>query len=129
MAASAAALGYGAWGLWVNFAAGTSNATIAAVTQAVYSFALTLFLSLLVEMLQRVIGVSTRGLVTTVIAASASLFVSAFLLQWSVGTQHVVLTILPGWIIGSAYVVGYAGLRRRTITIANAVAPNNAGPT
>ena len=45
--------------------------------------------------------------VTTTVLMSTTLFVVAFSLQLAVGTPEVLLTILPGYVVGTVYAAVY----------------------
>jgi len=111
LAATAGALAYGGWALFVNHGAGWDIGATTAAVQASYSFFLTLFITLFVEFLQRRLGRTLAALAAAVLIASATMFCIAFALQSLAGSLHVLATILPGWVIGSAYVTAYATTR------------------
>lgn len=112
LAASAAAVAYGLWAFAVNRDDGLSSALNAAVAQGGYSFLLTLTLALLIEHLQRLFGTSIAALIATVGLTCILLFGIAFVLQWYIGTVDVLVTILPGWVIGSLYAAACIALGR-----------------
>lgn len=110
MAATFAASCYGGWAYFVNHGVTAPAPLVPAVVQGLYSFALTLGLSWLVAGLRSRLGDTARGRAAALSLTSAWLFVVAYLVQWSVGTVHVTLTILPGWLIGSVYAALWARL-------------------
>lgn len=109
----AAACGYGAWAYLVNRHAGPAAAGLASLVQASYSFVLTLTLTGGIELLVVALGRSPLALSSVVTAAAALLFIVAFTLQWLVATPSILATILPGWIIGTAYAAAYTITVRR----------------
>lgn len=107
LAASLAAGGYGTWAYFANRHAGPAAASVASLVQGSYSFALTLVMTGFIEWLVAVIGRTHLALAGVVAMATAGLFAIAFGLQWLAGTPSILVTILPGWIIGTAYAVAY----------------------
>lgn len=106
--AALAASCYGGWAYFVNRDVTIPSPLVPTFVQGLYSFVLTLGLSWLVAHLSSRLGNSAVGRGATISLASAWLFVVAYLVQWSVGTAHVAATILPGWLIGSAYAALWA---------------------
>lgn len=115
MAVSAlfALLAYGAWAYWVNRGHGHQPAILAALTQGGYSLLLTLILSLVIEYLFRCLralplGSYLLGLVTCLVLYTVSWAVN----YWA-GTPEIVMTLLPGAIIGTVYTWTYIATLRR----------------
>jgi len=108
MAGMLAACAYGAWAYLVNREAGPEVAALAAAVQGGYSFLLTLSLTYLLDVLLLRLGRSLRAVVAALTLAVTLLFVVAFVLQWLAATPNIIATILPGWVIGSAYASVYA---------------------
>jgi len=105
---------YGGWAYLVNRHAGPEVAGLASFVQASYSFALTMSLTYLIELLIGGLGRSPPALAGVIAIAAALLFTVAFLLQWLAATPCIPATILPGWIIGTGYAAVY------TLTIGRA---------
>lgn len=104
---------YGAWGWWVNLGYGQFVAAKAGLVQGSYSFLLTFFSTLLMEWLYARMRSRRLPVVTTTAVISSLLFVVAFTIQYAAGTPEVLLTILPGYAIGTVYTGFYvAGLAK-----------------
>lgn len=104
---------YGTWAYLANRYAGAAAAGLAALVQGSYSFALTVVLTGFIEMLVAALGRSAPALAGVVAIAAAVLFAVAFVLQWLAATPSILATILPGWIIGTAYAGAYTMSIRR----------------
>ncbi|MEM1114376.1 MAG: hypothetical protein AAGI11_20860 [Pseudomonadota bacterium] len=104
---------YGAWAAWANRMHDGSMVLRASVTQGLYSAAVTLVMTSMVEGLFR--GQLSRifRFVRAVLATVVTLVASSTAVHWLVGTEEIVMTVLPSWIFGSLYAVAYAlGLYR-----------------
>jgi len=78
-----------------------------AFVQGSFSFALTMTLTLIIEHLFNRIGSSKGGAMLTLATASLFMLCAAFGLQLIAGAPHILMTILPGWAIGSIYAGTY----------------------
>lgn len=116
LSASAGALIYGAWAYWVNMADGESMAIRTGAVQGSFSFVLTLVMTLLLEGLFRLFGQSRRAAVLSLITVSAFLFSTAYSLQWLAGSQAILMTILPGYLIGTGYAAAYLWSLLRSVS-------------
>lgn len=79
----------------------------AAGAQGSYSFVLTLMLALFIEQLHRILGNSGPAKITTLAVSWGGLFSVAYGIQWLVGSPDILLTILPGWLVGCFYAAIY----------------------
>ena len=98
---------YGGWGCWINLEHGEGAAVLAGLVQGSYSFCLTFTSTLLMESLFAWLKPFPLPFVTTTVLMSTTLFVVAFSLQLAVGTPEVLLTILPGCVVGTVYAAVY----------------------
>ena len=104
---------YGGWGWWVNLGYGQFVAVKAGLVQGSYSFLLTFFSTLLMEWLYARLKGQPFPVVTTTVLTSVLLFIVAFCIQTAAGTPEVLLTILPGYVVGTVYSGVYvAGLAK-----------------
>ncbi len=114
LSATAGALIYGGWAYWVNMSDGAQMAITTALVQGSFSFVLTLSMTLILEYLYRFLGPGTGAVVGTTAAVSAFMFATAYSLQWLAGSSEILMTILPGYLIGTVYAASYAvSLERR----------------
>lgn len=110
--ASLGALAYGSWAYYVNADEGMGWPT--ALVQGSFSFVLTMTLTLLIERLFGQLGRNLTGASTTFALASLFMFSTAYALQFLAGAPHILMTILPGWAIGSVYAGAYTTALFRT---------------
>jgi hypothetical protein len=100
---------YGGWAYYVNLSFGAETALRAGLVQGAYSLALTMGSSYLIE--QLLILYAKAGPRSTLLLASATS--SAFALSvaygihWLIDTPMIFTTIMPGFVIGSAYALIY----------------------
>jgi len=105
--------GYGGWAFLVNADHGFPLAVRALLVQGTYSFVLTLSSTLLMEYLYRRLFAMPGAAWLTVVITVALLFTTAYGINLAAGTPEIVMTILPGFLIGSGYTVAYVfGLSR-----------------
>ena len=104
---------YGGWAFWVNAPHSLEMGVMAGILQGSYSFLLTLGMTLVMEyLMQKLSVVPGRAILTVILASSGTLSV-AYGIQWLNGTPEILLTILPGFVIGTVYSAVYvAGLNR-----------------
>lgn len=106
--ASAGALIYGSWAYYVNADAGSEMAVRTAAVQGSFSFVLTLSMTLMLEYLYRHLGPGKQAALATTALVSAFMFATAYSLQWAAGSNEILMTILPGYLIGTVYAGTYA---------------------
>lgn len=102
MNAIAAFFIYGAWAYGAN----NVGAVKSAMAQGSMSFANTLVLALYLEVVHRIAS-GLKQLIAYVFALFLSVVGIQVLIHYTVGTQNIFLTILPGMIIGTIYIVSY----------------------
>lgn len=96
---------YGGWAYYINepYAMGAT----AGLTQGSYSFALTMTTTLFMEYLfDSLKGIRGRSIATVAITSLIT-FSTAYGIHWFVGTPMILVTILPGFVIGSVYTAVY----------------------
>ena len=101
---------YGGWAYYVNSPYGVSAGIRAASVQGGYSLVLTLSTTLLMEGLYHSLQSIRPGggnLVLTVLLTSAVTFTTAWVINRGFGTPRIFMTILPGFLIGTAYTIAY----------------------
>ena len=103
---------YGGWAFWVNVGHSQAAGISAGLLQGSYSFFLTLCMTLVMEYLMfKFKRLPQRGLLTVSIVSIIT-FLVAYSLHWLNGTPEILLTILPGFVIGLVYSIVYVmGLR------------------
>lgn len=100
---------YGGWAWYANMAHGDAVAMRSGLVQGVYSLVLTFVTTMLTEALYA----RTRQALLTVGVVSIGLSVGSWFVHMLFGTPEILMTILPGFVIGTAYTAVYvAGLRR-----------------
>ncbi|QOR62689.1 hypothetical protein ACM66Z_04280 [Sulfurovum sp. ST-21] len=102
MNAIAAFFIYGTWAYGAN----DVGAVKSAMAQGSMSFANTLVLALYLEVVHRIAS-GLKQLIAYVFALFLSVVGIQVLIHYTVGTQNIFLTILPGMIIGTIYIVSY----------------------
>ncbi|MBX2808703.1 MAG: hypothetical protein KTR20_08745 [Cellvibrionaceae bacterium] len=115
LSAVLALLAYGGWAYFANSLHGPKRAFIAACTQGVYSFVLTLVLSLVIEYLFRYMRTLPLGAYVLGLISCLALYATSWAINALAGTPEIFITILPGAVIGSLYTAVYiATLARLT---------------
>lgn len=105
--------GYGGWAIFANYGHGMSIAVRSGLIQGTYSLILTFAMTLVTEWLMGKLGRYPLGSILTVVLISTVLFCTAFAIHYLVGTPEILMTILPGFVIGLVYTSVYVvGLRR-----------------
>ncbi len=99
LSASAGWIGYGGWAYFANHDYGQTAAWRAFLTQGGYSFVVTLVMTVLLENLYR----RTSSVVWSAGSVSLLLYASSWSVNWIAGTPEILITILPGAIIGTVY--------------------------
>ncbi|MEM7077446.1 MAG: hypothetical protein AAF513_02350 [Pseudomonadota bacterium] len=104
---------YGGWAVFVNWTHGADLAWRAGLVQGTYSLILTFIMTLVTEgLFARLTNLRFRIPVTTGIIA-AILFASAYGIHVVARTPEIIMTILPGFVIGTIYTLVYVmGLAR-----------------
>lgn len=119
IAGFAGLVGYGSWAAYANFDHGMAIAVRSGLVQGTYSFVLTFLMTWVTEGLFAKLASMPMGAVVTTVVVSFILFVSAYGIHMLVGTPEILMTILPGFVIGSGYTAVYVwGLQRGTKTVA-----------
>lgn len=124
--ATAGALIYGSWAYYVNSDAGAEMAARTAAVQGSFSFVLTLSMTLMLEYLYRLLGPGQGAAVITTALVSAFMFATAYTLQWVAGSKEILMTILPGYVIGTVYAGTYAWSLQRGSSQAQALSEDAA---
>lgn len=105
--AIAAFIGYGSWAYYANHSHGMFTAAKALLTQGGYSFLLTLSLSWIMEHLFRSIKHPQARFPMTFVSTCFLLYATAWGINALLGTPEILMTILPGAIIGTVYTYSY----------------------
>lgn len=104
---------YGGWAVYANASHGDTVALRAGVVQGSYSLLLTFVMTLATEGLYRALSLVYGGLYWLMMIVCLSLFTTAYGIHYLVGTPEILMTILPGFVIGSIYTLVYVlGLKR-----------------
>lgn len=111
---------YGGWAYFVNESHGQDLAMMIGLVQGSYSFALTFVMTLVTEWL----FLKCNGQFFTIMAiVCTALFVTPYLIHMLIGTPEILMTILPGFVIGSiytgVYVVGLKKVKVEALSVAN----------
>lgn len=101
---------YGGWAYFVNAEHGQELAMMIGLVQGSYSFALTFVMTLVTEWLFRRCNGQFAMIMGVVCTA---LFVTPYAIHMLIGTPEILMTILPGFVIGSIYTGVYVmGLKK-----------------
>jgi hypothetical protein len=98
---------YGGWAFYVNSQHGIAVGFKAGFVQGTYSFALTLSTTMLMEFLWTSLQNTRRPYFLTLSITNTITFTTAYLINWVFGTPEILLTILPGFLIGIGYTAFY----------------------
>ena len=113
LAGVAGFIGYGGWAWYANLAHGDFIAMRSGLVQGSYSLVLTFLMTLVTEFMYARFRTMPAAVPLTTALISVVLFVSAYSIHMIVGTPEILMTIMPGWIIGSIYTFVYIlGLQR-----------------
>ncbi|MFT4633854.1 MAG: hypothetical protein ACI9BC_002882 [Crocinitomicaceae bacterium] len=82
---------------------GTEMGVMAGLIQGSYSFVLTLSMTIVMEYLMRMLAGFAGRQVITVGMVSVGTFAVAYSIQWLNSTPEILLTIIPGFLIGAVY--------------------------
>ena len=107
LTAFAGFLGYGAWATLVNMEHGAAASIKAGFVQGSISFVLTFAVNFMIEWLYRIFANFRYRGILSVLFASLSLIAISFTINYIATTPNILLTILPGGILGSFYVYSY----------------------
>jgi len=107
LSAFAAFVGYGAWAFYANHAYISAVSIKAALTQGSYSFVLTLSMSSFMEFLHQALGKARIRLPLTILITSLFLYTTSWGINKLLRTPEILMTILPGMIIGTLYTFSY----------------------
>ena len=106
---------YGGWAVYANWSHGETIAYRSGLVQGSYSFVLTWVMTLVTEWLFRVIPATPFRVVWLMGIVTPILFATAYGINYAAGTPEILMTITPGFIIGSTYTLVYVmGLQRTT---------------
>jgi len=116
---------YGLWAYLVNMQHGIVAGVQAACVQGSYSFALTFFMTLMIEKLyqrfNQYFDKQILAIITTISLSCAFIFSTSWLVNALAGTPEIFKTVILGYIIGGVYtvvyVVGLAKVKKITIGI------------
>ena len=109
LAGVAGFLAYGSWAIYANWDHGQDIALRSGVVQGSYSFALTLVMTLVTEWLFEMLKNLTFGILILMFSVCSVLFATAYGINYLAGTPEIIMTIFPGWVIGSIYTGVYVG--------------------
>lgn len=107
LSAFIAFVGYGGWAYIANISHGADMATRSALVQGSYSFTITLILSLLIEYLFSFGAKKLSQVFLTCFLTCLMLYVSSWGINYIARTPNIIMTILPGAIIGTVYTIAY----------------------
>lgn len=106
---------YGGWAVFANADHGAAVSIRAGLVQGTYSLVLTFLMTLVTESLHAKLGGTALGNVAVVGIVCMILFVTPFGIHMLNGTPEILMTILPGFLIGCVYTAVYVvGLHRGT---------------
>jgi len=105
---------YGGWAMYANSGHGDAIALRSGLVQGSYSLAITFAMTLVSEWLFLAFAVVPGRVFVTAAVVSGVLFTSSYGIHHIVGTPEILMTIVPGYVIGSVYTVVYLlGLQRQ----------------
>lgn len=103
---------YGLWAYCINLSADEDIAVRTALVQGSYSFVLTLSFSFIIEWLYTVFKSLPYRIWLVGLTTCVLMYLSSWCIHTLNGTPHIVLTMLPGVIIGTGYSAYYLVLLR-----------------
>lgn len=98
---------YGGWAFYINSGHGNSAALKALFTHGSYSFTLTLITAFIMEWLFQLSSKPVTRFCLTFFITSLLLYSTSWGINVWAGTPEILLTILPGAIIGTFYTLSY----------------------
>ena len=107
IAATAGFAAYGGWAYYINHSHGSSAALKALFTQGSYSFSLTLVMAFIMEWLFQLSSKPVTRFCLTFFITSLLLYSTSWGINAWAGTPEILLTILPGAVIGTFYTLSY----------------------
>jgi hypothetical protein len=107
LAATAGFIAYGGWAYYINASHGDSAALKALFTQGIYSFTLTLITAFIMEWLFQLSSKPATRFCLTFFITSLILYSTSWGINVWAGTPEILLTILPGAILGTFYTLSY----------------------
>ena len=106
---------YGGWAVFANWSHGETIALKSGLVQGSYSFLLTLSMTLVTEWLHKLAIELTYRIPLLMLSICSVLFCTAYGINYAAATPEILMTIVPGFIIGSTYTLIYIlGLEKRT---------------
>lgn len=100
-------LAYGAWAFWVNMDHSMATGIRAGLVQGTYSLVLTFCTTYLMEFLLGRLRSTGHEVILTIVITMGLLFGVAWTINWLARIPEILMTILPGFVIGSVYTVVY----------------------
>ena len=100
-------IGYGAWAWYANLDHGPDIAMRSGLVQGGYSLVLTFLMTIVTEALYSSWQHQIAVVIRTTAFVSSILFCSAYTIHMFVGTPEILMTITPGFVIGTIYTYVY----------------------
>ncbi len=98
---------YGGWAWYVNAAHSAEAGMRAGLLQGTYSLILTFSTTLLMERVYAMLKTRNGAVALTTAMTSVLLFITAAGIHMIAATPEILMTILPGWVIGTIYTAVY----------------------
>ncbi|MEM8548266.1 MAG: hypothetical protein AAGF46_08910 [Pseudomonadota bacterium] len=98
---------YTLWGVWANRDFGPQAMLLAGVTQGVFSALVTLCMTHFLEQLLAGTGSLWQRRLRAVSITTLALVLLSLVAHWLVGTEAVIMTVLPSWVFGTLYAIAY----------------------
>lgn len=102
---------YGLWAFAVNIMHGSFIALKAACVQGSYSFVVTLFMTIMLEVMYKLCikltGKRAISAIFTVIVTCIPVFVGSWMVNLVAGTPEIFNTVILGYVVGAAYSITY----------------------
>ena len=102
---------YAVWAFLVNIMHGHQAALKAALVQGLYSFLITMVMTLMLEALYRLLlkltGLYWFSAFVTVVFCCLPVFIGSWILNLAAGTPEVFETVILGYVIGAIYSCSY----------------------
>ncbi len=106
-------IAYGGWAYYVNLDHDADLAMMIGLVQGSYSFVLTFVMTLTTESLYKRFKESKNQVLFVMITVCAGLFTTPYVIHMFIGTPEILMTILPGFVIGMIYTWVYVvGLKK-----------------
>ncbi len=114
LAGLAGFLAYGGWAVYANWSHGETIAYRSGLVQGSYSFLLTWVMTLVTEWLFAKLANVPFRVALLMCMVMPILFATAYAINYAAGTPEILMTIIPGFVIGSTYTLVYViGLERQ----------------